>query len=126
MTPVNKEIRLINFGIDMAIIKMLTSIIKYIFGLNIEHNIVYFLIFLCYYIILESLLGQTIGKIITKTKVVNTRNTKPGFKRIILRTILRLNPLDLYSYLFGTEIGAHDRLSRTIIIEKPEHNLANK
>jgi hypothetical protein len=46
-------------------------------------------------------------------------NEKPGIGRIFLRTILRLNPLDGFSYLFGQEQGAHDLLSKTRLISKP-------
>ncbi len=117
MIPVNKEVRLVNFGIDMAIIKVLSFMLIFILDLNLDSGIIFFVIYLCYYIILEYLTGQTIGKIITRTRVVNNRNLKPGLKRIILRTILRFNPFDVHSYLFGTEIGAHDSLSRTLIIQ---------
>lgn len=71
------------------------------------------LLYYLYYFILELTLGQTIGKMITKTKVVNTENKeKPNFTRILTRTISRLIPIDFLTYLFSSN-GIHDILSKT-------------
>jgi hypothetical protein len=43
---------------------------------------------------------------------------KPTMGRIALRTILRLNPFDGLSYLFGQEQGGHDLLSKTRLQSK--------
>lgn len=71
------------------------------------------LLYYLYYFILELTIGQTIGKMITKTKVVNTDNReKPNSTRIFTRTISRLIPIDFLSYLFSSN-GIHDILSKT-------------
>ena len=78
------------------------------------------LLYYLYYFILELTIGQTIGKIITKTRVVTIDNRvvtidnseKPNFKKIFVRTISRLIPIDLISYLFSSN-GIHDSLSKT-------------
>lgn len=118
MTTVNKGIRIINLGIDLMIIGILSAILSIFAEVYVDQRIIFLIVFLCYYISTEYISSQTLGKIITKTKVVTENKTKPSFGRIILRTILRLNPFDFYSYLFGTEIGAHDSLSKTLLIEK--------
>ena len=71
------------------------------------------LLYYLYYFILELTIGQTIGKIVTKTRVVNIDNNgKPNFTRILIRTISRLIPIDFLSYLFSSN-GIHDILSKT-------------
>lgn len=57
--------------------------------------------------------GQTLGEMISKTKVVNKNGTHPSVFKIFARTLLRLVPIDIVSYLFGTELGFHDVLSGT-------------
>ena len=71
------------------------------------------LLYYIYYFTLELTIGQTIGKMITKTRVVNRDNSEtPNFKRIFIRTITRLIPIDFISYLFSSN-GIHDILSKT-------------
>lgn len=80
-----------------------------------KHKLKYLMIlfYYLYYFILELIYGQTIGKMITKTKVVNTDNDEnPNFTRIFIRTISRLIPIDFLSYLI-TKNGLHDILSKT-------------
>jgi uncharacterized RDD family membrane protein YckC len=59
---------------------------------------------------------KTLGKFITKTKVVTKGGEKPELSDIIRRTLCRLIPFDKISYLF-TKNGIHDRLSETIVIK---------
>ena len=111
-----KRTRLYNFLIDSIIffiIVLVFSILlkKYIERQNLKYLMI--LLYYLYYFILELTIGQTIGKMITKTKVVNTNNKeKPNFTRIFTRTISRLIPIDFLSYLFSSN-GIHDILSKT-------------
>jgi uncharacterized RDD family membrane protein YckC len=72
--------------------------------------------FFGYYVIMETKYQKTIGKYITKTKVVNKNGTKPEVGDIVRRTFCRLIPFDRISFLF-TANGFHDRLSDTTIIK---------
>lgn len=114
----NKSSRIINYVVDIIIISILTTIVNLLTH-NRFNTYFYLLIYLMYYSVLESIFGQTIGKMITKTKVVDYNNKKPNFFRVFFRTILRINPLDTISYLFGTSSqGTHDLLSKTKLIDK--------
>ncbi len=115
MKPVNKGIRLVNLIVDMLMILIIAKILKST-GIGLDISLVILMVFLAYYFIMESFTGRTVGKMITKTRVVDAQKTKPGILRIFFRTLLRLNPFDAYSYLFGSEIGAHDSLSKTWIV----------
>jgi uncharacterized RDD family membrane protein YckC len=118
---VSSSTRFINFIIDtivwFIIVAILTnpintkSPIQMLFG--------YFLFFACYigyYVFMETKYQKTIGKFITKTKVVNKNGTKPKVGDVLRRTFCRLIPFDRISFLF-TATGFHDRLSDTTIIK---------
>ena len=67
---------------------------------------------------MEVTLGQTLGKLVTKTKVISVKGKRPNVLHIFLRTILRFtNPFDVVSYLMGNEQGIHDILSRTRLVK---------
>ena len=70
-----------------------------------------------YYTSFESITGKTLGKYLTKTKVVDSEGKKPVWSTILLRSICRLIPLDQISFLFDFKSGWHDTLSKTIVIE---------
>ncbi|MCB0398712.1 MAG: RDD family protein [Winogradskyella sp.] len=114
----DKATRLTNFIIDIFLITIITIVIDIILILfNIYFTSFYFVMFL-YYFILETYSGQTIGKRFTHTEVVNRNGTKPNFLKILMRTVLRLIPINYLSYLFGSEEGFHDKLSLTKLVKK--------
>lgn len=73
------------------------------------------LIFL-YYLLIEGFTSRSFGKLITKTKVVNTDGEKPSFSQILKRTLCRLIPFEGFSFL-GNSNGLHDRLSNTRVVK---------
>ncbi len=110
--PVNKGIRLINCLVDLVVVFILTAVL---FALTQQPGEL--LLFGCsfiYYWLLESLSGKTIGKLLTKTTVVDGHGQRPNKARILLRTVLRFYPFDTLSFLFG-KAGAHDVLSKTYL-----------
>src|SRR5690606_38024440 len=111
----NKGIRLINYIIDIVCISVVSNIIGFIFNF-INPVIIFYTVFFVYYFVFELYTAQTIGKIITKTIVVDMDNLKPRFRKTLIRTLLRLNPFDPFSYLFGQEQGGHDLISKTRLI----------
>ena len=117
MTEINKGTRIINYIIDLSIISIVYGIVNVVLG-YISSNGIFYFVYLAYYFLFELLKGQTIGKMITKTVVVNMDNLKPSFGRVLLRTVLRLNPFDSFSYLFGQEQGGHDLISKTRLKNK--------
>jgi len=119
LMEVNKGTRIINFTVDVISIMLISGIVSAFLPpklVNIAYSAVYFF----YYLLFELMRGQTLGKIITCTIVVNMTNSKPSFVRIFFRTVLRFNPFDSFSYLFGQEQGGHDLISKTRLIKVPE------
>jgi len=115
--------RFFNMFIDQFVITALwlvpVFILSLIFKSLPEHEwgiiVTYpFAVFL-YYIIAESLFSRTIGKVITKTRVITDTGEKPGLPMIIKRTLCRFIPFEQYSFM-QSDIGLHDRYSRTIVV----------
>ena len=112
--------RLLNFLIDTTIFTIVIFCFLSIFKNIIPKEnalwvslIVYFL----YYFISEYFFNDTIGKIITKTRIISVQGSKVLFWQIVARTFMRLIIIDLFSYLFMKK-GLHDLVSKTELIEK--------
>ena len=70
-----------------------------------------------YYTFFEAISGRSIGKLITKTKVVDEFGNKPSFSALLLRSICRFIPFEAFSFLGGSEPrGWHDTISNTKVI----------
>ena len=67
-----------------------------------------------YYIFMEYKFQKTIGKFVTKTKVVHKVENGLRLKTIIIRTICRNIPFEYLSF-FKLEYGVHDLLSNTTV-----------
>lgn len=69
-----------------------------------------------YYLLSKSLMrGRTIGKLITKTRVVDEYGRVPDFSVTLKRTACRFVPFDAFSFLGDN--GWHDDWSGTKVIE---------
>jgi len=117
MNNVNKSLRIVNFAIDLLVITIVASLVCAIFDFGFNCDGIGVMVMFLYYLLSEYFAGRTLGKLITRTRVVCAINAKPGFLRVLLRTILRFNPFDGLSYLFGHELGGHDILSKTKLID---------
>ena len=125
---VGSGIRFINFLIDFIVWLVLASIISFIIGLFVPVTpenqgiltlfvyILFFASFISYYAIMEIKFQKTVGKFVTKTKVVTMNGEKPENGDIITRTFCRLIPFDRLSFLF-VKNGIHDFLSKTKVVK---------
>ena len=123
---VPSKIRFFNFVIDFIIILTLYGLIipnleTFLSLTNSTSRAIYrlstLIIFVAlYYIILEHKYQKSIGKMVTKTKVVNQEGGKAEFEKIVSRTICRFIPFDRFSFFF-TKNGFHDAISGTKVIK---------
>ncbi len=75
--------------------------------------------FLAYFVVLESLGGKTVGKLLTGTRVIRNDGGSPTFLQILGRTAARMIPFEPFSFLFGDNTtGWHDSLSGTRVIDE--------
>lgn len=75
-----------------------------------------FIIAFIFYSSLEASSGRTVGKLITKTKVIDEYGNTPSYGKILLRTLCRFIPFDAFSFLGSTAEGWHDTLSNTRVV----------
>ena len=129
--PVRWEKRLLNLVIDSIVTGFLASIIMIFLGVRpspsdldklssgIWINLaVSYGVFFIYYALLEGITGRTIGKYVTRTKVIMPEGgTKPSFVTCLLRTLCRLIPFEPFSFFFKRPVGWHDHISNTIVTE---------
>lgn len=114
--------RIINYIIDsvasFGLVFLILTIIQLIFGelIPIFTLALILISFAAYFIILELLFQKTLGKFITKTKVVTLDGQKPNQRDIVIRTVCRFIPFDQFSFLLLKD-GFHDMLSKTKVIK---------
>ena len=124
LTRASTTKRLINFIVDfisfVIIFWIIGEFFGFIFDINIEENpdpFVFFMFaaFLINYGLMELRFQKTLGKFITKTRVVNMNGEKPSNKLILGRMFCRLIPFDCFSFIFA-ENGFHDSVSKTRVV----------
>lgn len=75
------------------------------------------IVFMLFYVTLEGLTQQTVGKLITKTKVVLENGEKPSVETIIIRSLCRMIPFNAFSFLGNSSRGWHDTISKTYVVD---------
>jgi uncharacterized RDD family membrane protein YckC len=83
---------------------------------ELVNYVIGFITLFLYYSTFEALTGRTLAKFITKTKVINEAGLKPDYRTILLRTICRFIPFDALSFLGDSNLGWHDKLSKTKVV----------
>ena len=124
-------IRFISFLIDTIVLGVLIGVIGSILGFSVVSRTVgwgfgllSFIIFLAYFTYLEGSKGQTIGKMVTKIKVVGEDGEMINMNQAFTRNILRV--IDgLLAYLIGAILiwrsekkqRLGDRIAKTVVIK---------
>lgn len=113
-----KRIRFYNFLIDAITFYSIVILVSLLVKDYVERDTLKYIMILFYYLYylsLEYFFGQTIGKMITKTKVIDVKTKKEAsFKSLLIRTLSRLIPIDFLSYFISSN-GIHDLLSKTAL-----------
>jgi len=118
----SSSLRFVHLIIDSIAIAWLTGMLGVIlvFSLGIPFGTnswwIYLIVNFTYFISLEYKFGKTLGKMITKTRVIKSSGANSTLTDIIIRTLCRFIPFDHFSYLF-TKNGFHDYLSNTMVIK---------
>lgn len=104
--------RISNLVIDTIIVYFVYAFLVNVLG--VTGWLVYLAVFTVYYLAFELTLKRTIGKFITKTRVVSDNGSLPRSSAIILRTVFRCIPFEIFSFLGSKNpTGWHDSLSNT-------------
>lgn len=117
--PASPGMRLLNYILDRVIIIIFVVIVAGVGSLVLKDEaltvIVFFAFFIGYDLFFEGIWQRTPAKWLTKTKVVSVDGSKPGFWRILGRTLARYIPFEPFSFLAGP-VGWHDSLSHTLVV----------
>jgi uncharacterized RDD family membrane protein YckC len=100
------------FGIAVAIFdpslfENMSTAGEYLFGASIM---------LLYYLPSEALFGRTLGKLLTRTRVVSEFGGPPDLSQALRRTLIRLIPFEAFTFLSANPVGLHDRWSGTRVV----------
>ena len=76
----------------------------------------FYSIMVLYYLFFESIFKRSPAKWLTSTKVITNKGGHPAFWQILVRSIIRILPLDCFFFRFY-EKTLHDLLSKTEVIE---------
>ena len=118
----SKRKRLENFVIDLLVIGVLMEITFRVESL-LEHKELMKILrvtIVCggYYILMEYFFGMTVGKFITKSRVVNHDGSRISFRTAIVRFLCRFIPFEFASLALGYDAKAwHDTISKTLVVD---------
>lgn len=116
----SKVIRIINYIADLIVVIIIVfGLVSFFTTIHSDWLIplVIFLFPFLYYFLPELFLGQTLGKMLTGTIVVDEHGNLPDLSKIIVRTICRLIPFDNLSLILSDRI-LHDRISNTFVVNE--------
>ena len=106
-------------------IKAPLQLISYIEGNRAFNYLFSSILYFIYIFSIEYLTkGRSIGKFITKTRVVSIDGTVPTQKDFLIRSLSRLVPFEAVSFLIGND-GWHDSWSDTRVVDWEKYNTDN-
>ena len=113
--------RFINYFIDIFVLVALMMLVQSFSTLSIESSDVFTSIILIllpiYYILMEYKFGKTIGKFVTRTRVVSTNGSSLTFGQCVKRALCRFIPFESLSGLLFHGTFWHDSIPKTAVIE---------
>jgi uncharacterized RDD family membrane protein YckC len=122
--------RFVNYLIDIIIFYVLMFIVGIFIGIaavagvasteSITITILTYVFaiafFLLYYTLLEGSKGKTLGKLVSKTKVVTEDGTPMTYNKAFVRSLSRLVPFEPLSVFFGVKMW-HDQWTNTMVVK---------
>ena len=124
MNKVGIGTRTLNFLVDSAIIFVIAYIVntgwvfyaQYYHVYYVQFPYIFMMVQFVYYLFFELLFARTPGKWLTYSKVVNAKGGKPSFIQFLVRSFIRIFPIDCFFIPF-LDKTLHDYLSKTEVVE---------
>jgi|GEM_PF-5017445 len=114
-----KTIRALNLLIDSAFILFLWIAIMNTISSESWmkfNDLIIFILPALYFILTEFILGRTLGKFITGSRVITGEGKLPNIMQVIIRTLFRYFPYTPLTVFIGDRI-LHDKLSGTFVVD---------
>jgi uncharacterized RDD family membrane protein YckC len=122
--------RFVNYLIDLIIFYVLMFIVGIFIGIaavagvasteSVSITILTYVFaiafYLLYYTLLEGSKGKTLGKLVSKTKVVTEDGTPMTYSKAFVRSLSRLVPFEPLSVFFGLKMW-HDQWTNTMVVK---------
>jgi len=118
--------RFINLLIDyffVIVLSIILGVLGAVFGLGqqidqMNDNLFGVIVMTLYYLPQEAVWGTTLGKLVTKTRVVDLNGNEIAFGKALGRTLCRFIPFEGITFLGGNgrPHGIHDKLAKTKVI----------
>lgn len=127
LTFASRGARFANLCIDCFAWNALFIVVAEIVSLSSggDWEVVYLLYFFgapfafLYYFVSEAVTYRTLGKVVTRTKVVNRHGYTPTTGQVFGRSLCRFIPFEAITFLGSPHRGWHDRLSKTHVVKVP-------
>lgn len=131
-TPASHSTRFLNCLIDCIIGFIITYAILYFifmpgsyeeFEASLDRNFlmewgISIIVYFSYYFFMEAACkGRTLGKFFTGTKAISQTGNHLTAREALFRTLVRLIPIEAFSFFGKTPTGWHDRWTKTAVAE---------
>ena len=134
----SKGQRFANYIIDVIIIYILIIIVTFVVTIvsialdsteiierlknigTLETYLIFFSIMIPYYTLFEAKSSRTIGKFISKTMVIMEDGSKPDLGTSLKRTLCRIIPFEIFSFLSSDGRGWHDTIPNIYVVKKED------
>jgi uncharacterized RDD family membrane protein YckC/DNA-directed RNA polymerase subunit RPC12/RpoP len=116
--------RFINYFMDIFVLVLLMMVLQFLpifssTGTTPDDmlTVIVFLLLPVYYIFMEYKFGKTVGKFITRTKVVSTKDSGLTLGQCIKRALCRFIPFESISGLLFHGVFWHDSIPGTMVVD---------
>lgn len=122
----SKGKRFLNMIVDTIgfyTLAFILGVITAVFGVesiwtDVNEYLLALIVVLLYYVPQEALLGRTLGKFLTGTKVVTYQNEKISAGQAFGRSLCRMIPFEAFSVLMtNPTLGWHDSIAKTKVVD---------
>jgi len=128
----NYIVDLISFYVFIIVLSFIFGLIFMILDVNFDETasvidksplsyVISFVLATIFYTFMEYLTkGRSVGKFLTKTKVVNVDGSLPTLKSFFIRSLCRFIPFEPFSFFSSKGYGWHDDYSGTRVVKISE------